>query len=101
MGKELHTTLGTESIAALRNMRDELETLSEELKKEIGKLHDAYDENKDGLGSHASKIGALLEKLGEEVEEAGAPVKKLQKRLIRAAMIREYLIDNDSYGRSR
>ena len=101
MTKGLHTTVTTESVAALRNMRNELEELSEELKKEVTKLHEAYDENKDGLGSHASKIGALLEQLGENADEAGVPVKKLQKRLVRAAMIRESLINDDSYGRSR
>lgn len=101
MKSGLHTTITAESIAALRNMRNELEAVSEELKKEIARLHEAYDENKDGLGEHSSRIGELLEQLGENVEGAGVPVKKLQKKLTRAAMIREYLIDNDSYGRSR
>lgn len=97
----LNTKVTAESVAALRNMRNELEDLSTQLKQEVNKLRDAFEENESGLGSHSAEIRALLEELGETADEADAPVKKLQKKLTRAASIRDNLISDSSYSRSR
>lgn len=97
----LNTKVTAESVAALRNMRNELEDLSTQLKQEVNKLRDAFEENQNGLGSHSNEIRALLEELGETADEADAPVKKLQKKLTRAATIRDSLISESTYGRSR
>lgn len=97
----LNTKVTAEGVAALRKMRDDLEDLSNDLKQEVRKLRDAYEENRQGLGSHSDEIGNLLEELGETADEAEAPVKKLQKKLTRAASIRDNLISESSYGRSR
>lgn len=97
----LNTKVTPEGVAALRNMRNELEDLSTQLKQEVTKLRDAYEENRHGLGSHSDEIGNLLEALGETADEADAPVKKLQRKLTRAATIRDNLISESSYGRSR
>ena len=97
----LNTKVTAESVAALRNMRNELEELSTQLKQEVNKLRDTFEENQQGLGSHSNEIRALLEALGETADEADAPVKKLQKKLTRAASIRDSLISESSYGRSR
>lgn len=97
----LNTKVTPEGVAALRNMRNELEELSNQMKQEVSKLRNAYEENRNGLGSHSNEIGNLLEALGEAADEADAPVKKLQKKLTRAAAIRDNLISDSSYGRSR
>lgn len=97
----LNTKVTAESVAALRNMRNELEELSAQLKQEVSKLQNAYEENRQGLGSHSDEIGALLEELGVTADEADGPVKKLQKKLTRAATIRDNLIAESAYGRSR
>lgn len=97
----LNTKVTAESVAALRNMRNELEELSTQLKQEVNKLRDVFEENQNGLGSHSNEIRALLEELGVTADEAEAPVKKLQKKLTRAASIRSSLISDSTYGRSR
>ena len=56
----LNTKVTAESVAALRNMKNELEDLSTQLKQEVSKLHDAFEENQKGLGSHSNEIRALL-----------------------------------------
>ena len=97
----LNTKVTAESVAALRNMRNELEDLSTQLKQEVNKLRDVFEENQNGLGSHSAEIRALLEELGVTADEADAPVKKLQKKLTRAATIRDTLISDSTYSRSR
>jgi len=90
-----------EVVASMRNMRNHLEDLSNQMKAEISKLEDAYLENKDKLGPHSEEIGKLLEDLGAAADEADVPVKTLRRKLFKSAALRDNMISNNPYGRSR
>lgn len=96
-----HTKVNSEAVTSMRRMRDELESLSTQLKSEIGKLENAYLENKEYLGPHSDDILKLLEALGVAAEEADAPVKVLRKKLFASAVMRDNMISNNPYGRSK
>ena len=100
-GSAWNPTVTQESVRALRNMRDELEDLSRQLKAEVAMLQQVYEENKNGLGPHSDEIARLLQQLGATAGEAEVPVKKLQKKLVRAASIRENLMQDSAYSHSR
>lgn len=90
-----------QAVASMRNMRNELEDISNQLKAEIRKLDDAFEENKAGLGSHTDDIRKLLDELMEAADEADGPVKLLRRRLMQSAVLREKSINDSPYGRSR
>ena len=98
---DLNIKVTTDGVAALKKLRSDLDELLKELSGEVDKLLAAYEENRGGLGCHSEKIQQLLEDRGASADEAAAPVKKLQKKLTRAAAIRDGLISSNGYGRSR
>ncbi len=90
-----------QAVTSMRKMRDELEDISNQLKAEIRKLDDAFEENKAGLGSHTDDIRKLLDELMDAADEADGPVKALRKNLRKSALLREQSINDSPYGRSR
>lgn len=96
----LNTAVTPEAIAALKNMSSDIEELSTQLKQEVLHLKEAFEEHQEGLGHHSNQIRQLLEELGVNADEANVPVKKLTRRLTRAATLRNDLIQNAPYGRS-
>lgn len=90
------------AVAAFRKMRTEIDDLAEQMKAEVNRLKDTFEEHHEGLGSNSEKIRMLLEELGVTAEAASVPVKKLSRRLDRAANNREDIIGNNPYsGHSR
>ena len=90
-----------QAVASMRKMRDDLEDISNQLKAEIRKLDDAFEENKNGLGSHTDDIRKLLDELMEAADEADGPVKVLRNSLRKSALLREQSMNDSPYGRSR
>ena len=80
-----------DAIKALEQLKSDLDLMDKQMKKEITRLHDAYDANKDGLGANSEHIRKLLQSMGETVEETSVPVKKLSRNVNMAATIRKKL----------
>lgn len=85
------------AVTALKQMREELETQTQELKTEINTLKEAFETNRQGLGPHDASIRLLLDALGDTSEEAGKPVKKLVLKLDAAAALRSQIMQNNRY----
>ena len=98
-------TVTDEAVNALNNMATELNEKAAEILQEVLTLIECFEDNKDGLGAHSEDILNLLKELRETTDEANEPVKKLVKKLVKAAAIRKAHIDTSVYqqqkGRSR
>lgn len=89
--------VNAQAIQALKNLRSRVLELHEDLEKGTQQLRSVFDENEKGLGSHSDSIRSLLEELESSGSSAGKPVKKLARRLVLSAEVRQASMDTDAY----
>ena len=87
-----------ESVTALKTMSTRLKELQEDLKSGASTLDTVFQENEKGLGQHSASISELIQELKDATNDASGPVKKLIRRLLLSADVRQKHIDNDHYS---
>jgi len=86
-----------EAIAQLQGLASSLGEVKEKLNGEYTKLNSAYEDNKDGLGSHSESIHLLIEDLQEPLAEISKNIQGLSAKCLKAAVVRKIHIQEKRY----
>jgi len=90
-----------EAIQLITDTSSRYDEVLEQLRNEVSRLEAAFEENEGGLGAHSGDIKDLLDYLKLLVDSSEAPIKRLQLKLGKAALIRTKHIQENGYGRTR
>lgn len=91
-------TVTEEAIGQMRQLAEQLDSLSEAVHREFSDLLIKAEENKDGLGPHSAQILQVLDSLQENNERLRVQFAMLSVKLLKAAAIRAAVLEQDGFA---